>query len=204
VDIIIVGGNQVVASSLPQSFVNIGRSTLLGIPVLAIAVAVVIGAVAYYMRSFRSGRELYAIGSNADAARLAGIPSGRRVFTAFVASGGCAGLAGVIWAIRYGTINSTAGAGLSIEVIAAAVVGGVAAFGGFGSVVGAALGALLLGTIATALSVLGVSPFWIDALSGVLIIGAISLDRGITVRMARVLRTRRFRDEAAEHEGVNT
>ena len=67
---------------------------MLGIPYLAIAIAVVVGIGAYYLRSFRSGRELYAIGSNPEAARLAGIPVGRRVFTAFVVSGALAGLAG--------------------------------------------------------------------------------------------------------------
>ena len=127
---------------------------------------VVVGSCAYYLRSFRSGRELYAIGSNPDAARLAGIPIGRRVFTAFVVSGALAGVAGVLWAAQYGTIDSTAGTGYELQVIAAVVVGGVAIFGGSGSVVGAALGALLLNTITPALYVLGISSFWDQAIAG--------------------------------------
>jgi rhamnose transport system permease protein len=191
IDVLVVGGGQVVASSLPNSFLAIPKRTVGGIPALAIVVAVVIAAGAYYLRSFRSGRELYAIGSNPDAARLAGIPSGRRVFTAFVVSGGIAGIAGVLYAARYGTIDSTAGSGYELQVIAAVVVGGVAIFGGSGSVVGAAFGALLLNTILSALYVLGVSPFWNQAIAGGLLLGAIALDRGISLWLAAALRRRR-------------
>ena len=191
IDVLVVGGGQVVASSLPNSFVEIPKKTVAGIPVLAIVVAVVIAVGAFYLRSFRSGRELYAIGSNPDAARLAGIPSGRRVFTAFLVSGGIAGIAGVLYAARYGTIDSTAGSGYELQVIAAVVVGGVAIFGGSGSVVGAALGALLLNTILSALYVLGVSPFWNQAIAGALLLGAIALDRGISLWLAAALRRRR-------------
>lgn len=193
IDVLIVGGGQVVASSLPNSFLDIPRKTVGGIPVLAIAVAGVVAVAAYYLRSYRSGRELYAIGSNPEAARLAGIPAGRRVFTAFLVSGACAGVAGVLDAARYGTIDSTAGSGYELQVIAAVVVGGVAIFGGSGSVVGAAVGALLLNTILSALYVLGVSPFWNQAIAGALLLAAITLDRGISLRLAAVLRTRKAR-----------
>ena len=190
VDILIVGGKEVVASSLPGAFLNIPKATVIGIPDLAIAIAVVIGIGAYYLRSFRSGRELYAIGSNPDAARLAGIPVGRRVFVAFTVSGAIAGVAGVLWAAQYGTIDSTAGTGYELQVISAVVVGGVAIFGGSGSAVGAALGALLLNTISSALYVLGISPFWDQAIWGFLLIVAISVDRFIAVRLAVALRLR--------------
>jgi rhamnose transport system permease protein len=191
IDVLIVGGGQVVASSLPNAFIEIPKRTVVGIPVIAIVVAFVVGVGAYYLRSFRSGRELYAVGSNPDAARLAGIPSGKRVFTAFLVSGGIAGIAGVLYAARYGTIDSTAGVGYELQVIAAVVVGGVAIFGGSGSVVGAAFGALLLQTILSALYVLGVSPFWNQAIAGVLLLGAITLDRGISLWLAATLRKRR-------------
>jgi rhamnose transport system permease protein len=191
IDVLLVGGGQVVASSLPNAFIDIPKKTFLGIPVLAIVIALVIAAAAYYLRSFRSGRDLYAIGSNPDAARLAGIPSGRRVWVAFMISGGVAGLAGVLYAARYGTIDSTAGSGYELQVIAAVVVGGVAIFGGSGSVVGAAFGALLLQSILSALYVLGVSPFWNQAIAGALLLGAIALDRGISIQLASTLRRRR-------------
>ena len=190
IDILIVGGNEVTAQTLPNSFTNIPRATVFGVPYLAIAIAVVIGVGAYYLRSFRSGRELYAIGSNPEAARLAGIPVGRRVLVAFTVSGGIAGLAGVLWAAQYQTIDSTAGTGYELTVISAVVVGGVAIFGGSGSAVGAAIGALLLSSINSALNVLGISSLWLEAISGFLLLVAITLDRVISVRLQAALRRR--------------
>ena len=146
---------------------------------------------AYYLRTYRSGRELYAIGSDPDAARLGGIPIGRRIFAAFVLSGALAGLGGVLWATQYNTIDATAATGLELQIIAAVVVGGVAIFGGSGSVVGAAFGALLLQTINSALNVLGVPSLWTQAISGFLLLVAITLDRGIQLRLAAALRRRR-------------
>jgi rhamnose transport system permease protein len=192
IDILIVGGNEVVAQTLPNAFIQIPKANLFGVPYLAIAVAAVVGAGAYYLRSFRSGRDLYAIGSNPEAARLAGVPTGRRVFTAFAASGAIAGVAGVLWAAQYQTIDSTAGTGYELQVIAAVVVGGVAIFGGSGSAVGAAIGALLLNTINSALYVLGISPFWDQAIAGFLLLVAIALDRLISVRLATALRRRSY------------
>jgi rhamnose transport system permease protein len=192
-DILIVGGKEVVAASLPGAFLQIPKEAVGGIPDLGIAVAVVIGIGAYYLRTFRSGRDLYAIGSNPEAAGLAGIPVGRRVFTAFAVSGAIAGVAGVLWAAQYGTIDSTAGTGYELQVVSAVVVGGVAIFGGSGSVVGAAVGALLLSTISSALYVLGISAFWDQAIWGFLLLVAIAVDKAITERLTSALRRRRTR-----------
>jgi rhamnose transport system permease protein len=190
VDILHVGGGEVVASTLPSSFVNMSQDTVLGIPYVAIAVALVVAAGAYCMRTFRPGRELYAIGSNPEAARLAGIRVGRRVFAAFAISGAIAGVAGVLWASEYQTVQSTAGFGYELQVVAAVVVGGVAIFGGSGGILGAAIGALLLNTINSALNVLGISPFWEQAIAGFLLLVAISLDRVISLRLLTALRKR--------------
>ncbi len=190
-DTLIVGSGQVVANSLPNSFINIFHATVLGIPDLAIATAVAVAIAAYYLRSYRSGRDLYAIGSDPEAARLAGIPIAKRIFFAFVLSGAIAGLGGVVWATQYNTIDATAANGLELQIIAAVVVGGVAIFGGSGSVVGAALGALLLQTITTALNVLGVPSLWTEAIAGLLLIVAITLDRGVQQWLAAALRKRR-------------
>ena len=189
-DILIVGGNEVVAQTLPNAFIQIPRAGIYGVPYLAIAIAVVIGIGAYYLRSYRSGRELYAIGSNPEAARLAGIAVGRRVFTAFAVSGAIAGVAGVLWAAQYQTVDSNAGTGYELTVIASVVVGGVAIFGGSGSAVGAAIGALLLQTINSALYVLGISPVWDQAIAGALLLAAITLDRVISLRLTAALRRR--------------
>jgi len=190
IDILVAGGNEVIAQTLPNSFIQIPKANVLGVPYLAIVIAAVIGVGAYYLRSFRSGRDLYAMGSNPEAARLAGIPVGRRVLTAFTVSGGIAGVAGVLWAAQYQTVQSTAGTGYELQVIAAVVVGGVAIFGGSGSAVGAAIGALLLQTINSALYVLGISSIWETAIAGLLLLVAITLDRVISVRLTAALRRR--------------
>ncbi len=185
------GGNQVNASMLPSSFNKIGYGTFLGIPYLAIIAIVAVAAAAYAMRSFRTARDFYAIGSDPAAARLAGIPVGSRLFLAFVLSGGIAGFAGAIWLSLYGSVDAIAGTGYEFQVITAVVVGGVAIFGGSGTVLGAALGALLLNAINSALVVVNVSSFWSSAIAGALLIGAIAFDRLIAVRVAPALRTRR-------------
>ena len=148
-------GRQVNAETLPDSFLNLGtRLDRSGVPILVIIALVVVLVVGQWLRDYRAGRELYAIGSNPEGARLAGVRSERRVLTAFVLAGALAGLGGVLFTARFGTVDATAGVGYELTVIAAAVVGGVAIFGGTGSVYGAALGALLLGTITSSLIVL--------------------------------------------------
>ena len=139
------------------------------------------------------GRELYAIGSNPEGARLAGVRSDRRVLTAFVLAGALAGLGGVLFTARFGTVDATAGVGYELTVIAAAVVGGVAIFGGTGSVYGAALGALLLGTITSSLIVLRVQAFWQQAAIGALLLSAIAFDRLVALRVDAALRRRSAR-----------
>lgn len=184
-------GRQINAADMPAGFLRMGTATVAGVPVLSLFAVAVLVLAGYYLRSFRSGRELYAIGSEPSAARLPGIPVGRRVFAAFVVSGALAGLAGVLYASRFGTLDANAGLGVELDVVAAVVVGGVAIFGGSGSVYGAALGAVLLTTIGNALPVLGVTPFWQRAAVGALILAAIGLDRALAVRVAHRLRGRR-------------
>jgi len=184
------GGRQINAADMPDGFLRLGNDTVLGIPLLTLVAVVVLVVAGFYLRSYRGGRELYAIGSDPDAARLSGIPVGRRVFFAFVASGALAGLAGVLHAARFGTLDANAGINSELNVVAAVVVGGVAIFGGSGSVYGAALGAVLLTTIASALPVLGINPFWQRAAVGALILAAIGLDRALAIRVARRLRGR--------------
>jgi rhamnose transport system permease protein len=190
IDGLVVGGGVVVASSMPSSFITMGKATIFHVPYVTIVVAILIALGAYYLRSYRSGRELYAIGSNPEAARLVGIRTGWRVFNAFAVSGAIAGVCGVLWASYFGTVDSTAGTGYELQVIAAVVVGGVAIFGGSGTVIGAALGALLLETINTALYVLGISSFWDSAIAGVLLLVAISLDHTITLHVTAARRKR--------------
>jgi rhamnose transport system permease protein len=186
-------GRQVNAETLPDAFLDLGSARVLGLPVLVLFALVVILATGFFLRSYRSGREFYAIGSNPDAARLAGVRSDRRVLSAFVLCGALAGLAGVLFTARYGTVDATAGTGYELTVVAAAVVGGVAINGGSGSVYGAALGALLLGSITSALIVLRVDAFWQQAAIGALLLAAIVFDRLIGLRIDAALRQRSSR-----------
>jgi rhamnose transport system permease protein len=187
------GGSQVSASDVPDSFLSLATAPFLGVPLLiwfAVALALIF---AYLLRSSRTGRQLYAIGSNPDAARLAGIRSGLLVFGAFAISGLLSGLAGVLWGARFATVDATAASGLELQAIAAVVVGGVNIFGGSGTIFGAMLGAIVLGTIDNSLSFLRVSQFWLQAINGAAILIAVTLDAFITRWVQRLLFTRRQR-----------
>ena len=186
-------GKQINAETLPDPFLNLGTDSILGIPILVIIALVVIVIVGQWLRDYRAGRELYAIGSNPEGARLAGVRSERRVLTAFVLAGALAGLGGVLFTARFGTVDATAGVGYELTVIAAAVVGGVAIFGGTGSVYGAALGALLLGTITSSLIILKVEAFWQQAAIGALLLLTIAFDRLVGLRVDAALRRRSAR-----------
>ncbi|GAA5031487.1 ABC transporter permease [Microbacterium fluvii] len=181
------GSNRVNASDMPKDFLALGTGQILTIPILTIVALVVLAAAAWYMRNTRGGREYYAIGSDPSAAELYGLRVTRRILTAFILSGALAGLAGVFYAARYGSVSSQAGAGWELDAVGAAVIGGVAITGGVGSVWGAAIGAVLLMTINRALPILGIPDFWQRAVVGVLIIGAIVLDRVLAVRQKRRL-----------------
>ncbi|HEY3606729.1 MAG TPA: ABC transporter permease [Pseudonocardiaceae bacterium] len=191
VDGVIVNGHTIDPSAIPRAFTEVGYRTLFGVPWLAIIVLVVVAVAGYAMRSFRASRDLYAIGSNPEAAALAGIPAGRRVFTAFVISGTLAGLAGALFLALHAQVDNSGGLGYELTVVAAVVVGGVAIFGGSGTVVGAALGALLLNTINQALVASKVSSFWNMAVAGGLLLAAIAFDRWLSLRVARGLKSAR-------------
>ncbi|MFB4349308.1 ABC transporter permease [Microbacterium sp. CR_7] len=187
INVMWAGSTRVNASDIPREFLAIGTGQLLTIPLLAIVAVVLLVVIAWYMRNTRGGREYYAIGSDPSAAELYGLRVTRRVLSAFVLSGALAGLAGVFYVARYGTVSSQAGAGWELDAVGAAVIGGVAITGGVGTLWGAAIGAMLLMTINRALPILGIPDFWQRAVVGVLIIGAIVLDRWLAVRQKRRL-----------------
>jgi rhamnose transport system permease protein len=189
IDGVIVSGDRIDPEAIPSGFTAVGYKNLLGIPWLAIIVAVVVAAVGYAMRSFRASRDLYAIGSNPDAAALAGIPIERRVFTAFLISGALAGLGGALFLALHTQIDNSGGQGYELSVVAAVVVGGVAIFGGSGTVVGAALGAVLLNTINQALVASRISAFWNQAVAGALLLAAIAFDRWLSLRVTKTLKS---------------
>ncbi|MGV9643734.1 ABC transporter permease [Streptomyces sp. NPDC003333] len=193
VDSIWVGSRQIVASALPDGFVDFGSGGMGAVPWLALIALAVLAATAYYLKHYGSGRELYALGSNPEAARLAGIPVRRRILAAYTFCGALAGLAGALYLARFGNVDSGTGSGYELTVVSAVVVGGVVFTGGSGSVHGAALGALLLTTINSVLPALGVSSVWVLAVNGVLLLLAIAVDRIVALRVATALKKRNAR-----------
>lgn len=192
IDAVLAGNlNEVTAYQLPDSFLSFGELKILGISVLAWIAAVVVVVLTYILRNTAFGRQLYAIGSNPAAARLAAIPVNARVCQAFAINGLLCGVGGTLWAAQYVGVNSTTGTGFEFVVIAAVVVGGVNIFGGSGTAIGAALGAVLLMSIQSGLTLLMVSPFWLGAIYGAAILLAITVDGLVNKRFERVIAMRR-------------
>ncbi|WP_435771460.1 ABC transporter permease [Nocardioides sp. SYSU DS0651] len=192
------GSDRITASDIPDGYLDLGTAQVLTLPVLTLIALVVLAVVGYHLHTARSGRELYAIGSDPDAAVLYGLKVTRRVLLAFVLSGALAGLAGAFYVARYGTVSSGAGLNMELQAVGAAVIGGVAIFGGSGTVWGAAIGATLLVTINSALPVLGIQDFWQRAVVGALILAAVVLDRVLAVRQERRLALAREAEAAQE------
>ena len=161
---------------LPADFQWFGRSqTASELITVGCALGLTVG-MSWGLRNLAAGRVLYATGSDANAARLAGIRPELVVFLVFVATGALTGFAAVFNAVRFHQIPSNAGMGLELKVIAAVVVGGVAIAGGRGTVAGMLLGLLLLGLIGPALTFLGFSAYWERAIEGAIILAAVALD----------------------------
>ncbi len=178
-------GTWINSFELPQSFKMLSKGAPLGLPNMVI-MAIVAAVVVYYFLSYtRTGREIYAVGSNADAAAFAGIRKERILFLVYLLSGVAAGLAGVIWASRYESAQTNTALGFELQTVAAAVVGGVSISGGVGTVPGVLLGALLLGIIQNALTIIRISPFWQLAAQGLLILIAVVTDKWIVSRVER-------------------
>jgi rhamnose transport system permease protein len=193
VDYLVAGSHQVPLAGLPPGFTDAARDSILGIPIFVVVAVVVVAIGSVILRYTRFGRQVYAVGSNPEAAAILGIPSRLVVFIAFSACGLLAGLAGVMWVMQFGTINGTSATGAVLAVVAAVVVGGVNIFGGSGTLAGAALGALFLGFIANALILVGLSQFWLQAIYGVVILVAVSADAIIVRRLKRATTRRSTR-----------
>ena len=178
------GGSRVNAGEMPETFLRFGSGSILGLPYLTLIALVVAVAVGVFLSRYRAGRDLYALGSNPEAAVLAGIPTSKRLMTAYITAGTLSGLGGILYAARYGTVDASAGFALELDIVAAVVVGGVAIFGGSGTITGAVLGAVLLTVISNSLPTLGIDQFWQRAIVGALIIGAIALDSIVARRAA--------------------
>jgi ribose/xylose/arabinose/galactoside ABC-type transport system permease subunit len=138
------------------------------------------------MRYSRTGRSQYAVGGNAEAARLSGLDTRRILMTTFVVAGAFTGIASVMYATQFNTIQAVVTPGLELQVITASVVGGVSILGGVGTVIGSTLAAVLIRFIGSALVFLSISPFWVKAILGVLILVTVLADVVRRRRQARL------------------
>ena len=170
----VTGGRWI--TDLPPSFhlADIELFGLLPMPVLIMVTATILAAL--WMRYSASGRAIYATGGNSEAARLCGVSPRRTVVMVFALHGLFAGIAALLFATQLKVIQSTVPPNLELTVITAAVVGGVSILGGVGTVVGSTLAAVLIAEIASALVFINVSPYWIHAVQGVLILVTVVAD----------------------------
>ncbi len=177
---VVSGGAWVSANEMPLGFKNIARGSVLGVPNLVIFAALTFLVFYYFLNHVRTGREIYAIGSDKEAARVTGIDVEKIQFLVFTLSGFLYGTAGVLWVSRYASAQSNSASSFMLQTVAAVVVGGVSIFGGSGKVFGVVVGAFLLGIIDNALNVTGVSPFWKLAIQGLVILLAVVVDEVMT------------------------
>ncbi|MFG1924644.1 ABC transporter permease [Cryptosporangium sp. NPDC048952] len=160
----------------PADFTFPGNGKIAGIQAPVIITVIVFAVGWFLLNRTNFGQRVFAVGGNREAARLAGIPVGRVVFTVYALAGLCAGLAGIVLAGRLNSALSSAANGLELQVIAAVVIGGTSLFGGRGSLIGTFIGALLIGVINNGLTLLNVNPFWTQFIQGVVIFVAVLLD----------------------------
>lgn len=162
--------------NFPDGYQALGQARILGVN-LSVYICIVLVAILHFvLRGTALGMKFYAVGGSDRAARLAGISVPRTKLIAFILSGACAGLAGVLVSARLNAANPTFGTFDLLDAIAAVVIGGAALTGGVGSILGAAAGALLIVTIRNGLNLLGVNPFIQQSAIGLMIIVAALLD----------------------------
>lgn len=171
----ITGGETI--RSLPPEFLEIGQGSLLSVPIPIIIMIVFAAVVAVFLRYMPWGRYAYSIGGNEEAATYSGVKVAQVKTVVYGLCGLAAGLAGVLFTSRFGVGQSTAGLGYELDVIAAAVIGGISLSGGRGTILGAVIGSLLMGILRNGLVLLNVSAYWQQVAIGLVIIVAVVLDR---------------------------
>lgn len=155
----------------------IGSGDLFGVPVPLLLFAGLAAASWFVLRFTPFGREVYAVGDNAEAARLSGISTDRVIFSAYVISGLCAAVAAMIVVSRLAAAEPTQGTGFELDAIAIVVIGGTSLFGGEGGIGGTVVGAAVVAAMNNLLNLLGVSPFSQQIVKGLIILGAVFLER---------------------------
>ena len=172
----ISGGEWISSYQMPESFVSIATGTTFGINNL-IFIAIVIYLLFFYIINHtRTGRQIYAVGSNPDSAKVSGIKEDRILLLVYTIMGGFAGLSGVLWVSKFASAQGDTASGYELTVIAACILGGVSIAGGSGKISGIILGSILLGILNNALPLLNVSPFWQTGIQGLIILVAVIIN----------------------------
>ncbi|PWW07298.1 rhamnose transport system permease protein [Paenibacillus cellulosilyticus] len=170
------GGKWVSAHQMPESFKQIATGSMFGVNNL-IVIALLIYLVSYYFINYtKTGRRIYAVGSNPDSAKISGIHNEKILWLVYTIMGGLSGLAGVLWVSKYASAQGDTAVGYELSVIAACVLGGVSIAGGVGKISGIILGSVLLGILNNALPMINVSPFWQTFIQGAIIVTAVLIN----------------------------
>ncbi|VVM32178.1 ABC transporter permease [Terribacillus sp. AE2B 122] len=184
-------GEWVSSYQMSESFVEIATGTFLGLNHL-IWIAVIFCLVFFYFLNYtRTGRQIYAVGSNPQSAAVSGIKQGRILFLVYTIMGGLSGLCGVLWVSKFASAQGDTASGYELTVIAACILGGVSIAGGSGKLAGVLLGAILLGILNNALPLLNVSPFWQNGIQGFIILLAVIVNAIVKRRVERTHLLRR-------------
>jgi rhamnose transport system permease protein len=170
---LVSGGAWVSSYQMSEGFKGIATGHLLGVSNPIIIAVLINAAFFYFINHMKTGRQIYAVGSNPEAADISGIPRRRIIWLVYAVMGALSGLGGVIWVAKFASAQSDTATGFELSVIAATVLGGVSIAGGSGKVSGLILGTILLGILNNALPLINVSPFWQQAIQGVVILAAV-------------------------------
>lgn len=169
-------GKWISSYQMSESFVGIATSSILGVNTLVIIVVIVYIVAFYFIGHTRTGRQIYAVGSNPESAKVTGISEKKIFLLVYSVMGGLSGLAGILWVSKYASAQGDTATGFELSVIAACILGGVSIAGGAGKLSGVILGALLIGILNNALPLLNVSPFWQKGIEGFIILAAVLLN----------------------------
>jgi ribose transport system permease protein len=160
----------------PEGFRAIGSGYWLGIPVPVYLMAGALAAGGIFTRYTTFGHEVYAVGANAEAARLSGVPLGRRLILVYMLSGAMAGLSGVVYLARLNSAEAGIGDPLLLPAIAAVLIGGTSLFGGTGGLSGTLIGAMILTLVLNGMNLLTINANWQPLVTGVIVLFAAVID----------------------------
>lgn len=192
---LVSNGGWILQKDMTQEFMDVATGSFLGINNL-IFIAIIVYVIGFYFLNYtRAGRKIYAVGNSPESARVSGINTKRTLTLAYTVMGACSGLGGVLYVCKYAAAQGETATGYEMNVIAACVLGGVAISGGVGKVQGVVLGTLLFGMLNNALPLIHVSPFWQEAIRGLLILFSILVNALMQRRVVTKALERRYAND---------